>query len=149
MGATLLPQDFKDFFKLLNDNQVEYLLVGGYAVAYHGFPRTTLDMDIWIANTTENAEKMIRVMRAFGFTGEISPQLFRTDDGVVRMGVPPMKIEVMTSASGVTFGECFKRLIVATIDGVRVNVISLGDLRLNKAAAGRYKDLDDLEHLPS
>lgn len=149
MGATLLPQDFKDFLKLLNDNQVEYLLVGGYAVAYHGFPRTTLDMDIWIANTTENAEKMIRVMRAFGFTGEISPQLFRTDDGVVRMGVPPMKIEVMTSASGVTFGECFKRLIVATIDGVRVNVISLGDLRLNKAAAGRYKDLDDLEHLPS
>ena len=149
MGATLLPQDFKDFLKLLNDNQVEYLLVGGYAVAYHGFPRTTLDMDIWIANTTENAEKMIRVMRAFGFTGEISPQLFRTDDGVVRMGVPPMKIEVMTSASGVTFGECFKRLIVATIDGVRVNVISLGDLRLNKAAAGRYKDLDDHEHLPS
>jgi len=149
MGSMQLPQDFKDFLKLLNDHEVEYLLLGGYAVAYHGFPRTTLDMDIWIANTAENAEKMIRVMRAFGFTGEISPQLFRTDDGVVRMGVPPVKIEVMTSASGVTFAECFQRTIVDTIDGVRVNVISLEDLRLNKAAAGRFKDLDDLEHLPS
>ena len=149
MGSMQLPQDFKDFLKLLNDNQVEYLLVGGYAVAYHGFPRTTLDMDIWIANSPDNAEKMIRVMRAFGFTGEISPQLFRTDDGVVRMGVPPVKIEVMTSASGVTFAECFKRVVVAAIDGVRVNVISLDDLRSNKAAAGRFKDLDDLEHLPS
>jgi predicted nucleotidyltransferase len=149
MGAMQLPQDFKDFLKLLNDHEVEYLLLGGYAVAYHGFPRTTLDMDIWIANTIENAEKMIRVMRAFGFTGKISPRLFRTDDSVVRMGVPPMKIEVMTHASGVTFSESFQRKVVDTIDDVQVNVISLEDLRSNKAAAGRYKDLDDLEHLPS
>jgi predicted nucleotidyltransferase len=149
MGSMQLPQDFKDFLKSLNDHEVEYLLVGGYAVAYHGFPRTTLDMDVWIANTIENAEKMIRVMKAFGFTGEISPQLFRADDGVVRMGVPPMKIEVMTHASGVTFSECFQRKVVDTIDGVPVNVISLDDLRSNKTAAGRHKDLDDLEHLPS
>ncbi len=148
MGSMQLPQDFKDFLKLLNDHEVEYLLLGGYAVAYHGFPRTTLDMDIWIANTSENAEKMICVMRVFGFTGEISPQFFRTADSVVRMGVPPMKIEVMTHASGVTFGECFPRKTVDTIDGVRVNVISLADLRSNKTAAGRFKDLDDLEHLP-
>ena len=90
MGSTQLPRDFKDFLKLLNENSVEYLLVGGYAVAFHGFPRTTLDMDIWIANSSENAEKMISVMRAFGFTGEISPQLFRQDNGVVRLGVPPI-----------------------------------------------------------
>ena len=96
----------------------------------------------------ENADKMIRVMRAFGFTGEISPQLFRTDDGVVRMGAPPMKIEVMTHASGVTFNECFQRKVTDTIDGVPVHVISLDDLRSNKAATGRHKDLDDLEHLP-
>jgi predicted nucleotidyltransferase len=148
MGTMQLPQDFKDFLKLLNDHEVEYLLLGGYAVAYHGFPRTTLDMDIWIANTAENADKMIIVMRAFGFTGDISPQLFRTDDSVVRMGVPPMKIEVMTHASGVDFSACFQRKTVDTIDGARVNVISLEDLRTNKAAAGRHKDLDDLEHLP-
>lgn len=148
MGSMQLPQDFKDFLKSLNDHEVEYLLLGGYAVAYHGFPRTTLDMDIWIANTPENADKMILVMRAFGFTGEISPQLFRTADGVVRMGVPPMKIEVMTNASGVTFHECYQRRITDTIDGVPVHVISLDDLRSNKAATGRHKDLDDLEHLP-
>jgi predicted nucleotidyltransferase len=149
MGSMRLPHDFRDFLKLLNDHEVEYLLVGGYAVAFHGFPRTTLDMDIWIANSTENSERMIPVMRAFGFTGEISPQLFRRDDGVVRMGVPPMKIEVMTHASGVVFGECFDRRTIATIDDIEVNVISLEDLRNNKAAVGRHKDLDDLEHLPN
>lgn len=148
MGAMQLPRDFRDFLRLLNDHEVEYLLLGGYAVAYHGFPRTTLDMDIWIANTAENAAKMVRVMKAFGFTGEISPALFRSDDGVVRMGVPPMKIEIMTHASGVTFRECFRRKVVDVIDGIPVNVISLEDLRSNKTAAGRHKDLDDLEHLP-
>jgi len=72
MGSMQLPRDFKDYLTLLNDHEVEYLLVGGYAVAYHGFPRTTLDMDIWIANSPDNAEKMIHVMRAFGFTAAIS-----------------------------------------------------------------------------
>lgn len=148
MGSTQLPDDFKDFLRLLNDHEVEYLLVGGYAVAYHGFPRTTLDIDVWIANSDENAAKMIGVMRAFGFTGEISPELFRSDDGVVRMGVPPMKIEIMTHASGVTFDECFDRRVMDTIDSVSVNVISLEDLRRNKTATGRHKDLNDLEHLP-
>ena len=148
MESSQLPRDFRDFLSLMNDHGVEYLLVGGYAVAYHGFPRTTLDMDIWIANRAENATRMVKVIRDFGFTGSISPEMFLVDDGVVRMGVPPMKLEIMMEISGVSFGECYLNRVVDTIDETPVKIISLKDLRLNKKAAGRHKDLNDLENLP-
>ena len=148
MESTQLPQDFRDFLSLMNEHGVEYLLIGGYAVAYHGFPRTTLDMDIWIANRRENAARMVQVMRDFGFTGSISPEVFLVDDGVVRMGVAPMKLEIMMDVSGVSFDECYENRVVDMIDGTRVSIISLQDLRLNKKAAGRHKDLNDLENLP-
>ena len=148
MDTLQLPQDFSDFLRLLNENSVEYLLVGGYAVAYHGYPRTTLDMDIWIAMNAENAAKMVNVMRGFGFSGAISPEIFLAADGVVRLGVPPMKLEIMMEASGVEFEECYSNRVIATIDDVIINIISLADLRANKRATGRHKDLNDLEHLP-
>jgi hypothetical protein len=144
-----LPLDFKEFLSLLNANGVEYLLIGGYAVGYHGYPRATNDMDIWIAINPSNAESMVKVLRAFGFdTPDLSVSLFLKENNIVRMGLPPMRIEVTTGISGVHFDACYAERIVDTIDGTEVNIISLRDLKKNKQASGRHKDLNDLENLP-
>ena len=141
--------DFKDFLKLLNSCGVEYLIVGGYAVGIHGYPRATGDMDIWIAVDASNARKAATVLREFGMPEElITDDLFLEIDKVIRMGVPPVRIEVITGASGVNFSECYSRREVVEIDGVQVNFICLEDLKVNKKASGRHKDLEDLEHLP-
>jgi len=144
-----LPPDFKDFLRLLNSERVEYLLVGGYAVGHYGYPRATGDMDIWIAAGSDNASKVIEVLRKFGFAAEtVKPEMFSKPDQIVRMGVPPICIDIITSASGVEFTDCFSRRNLRIIDGVEVNVIHPDDLKQNKKASGRAKDLDDLENLP-
>lgn len=144
-----LHQDFKDFLKLLNSHNVEYLLVGGYAVGYHGYPRATGDMDIWVAVSESNALKTAKVLIDFGMPKEaVSEKLFLERDKVIRMGVPPVRIEVITGASGVDFEECYSRREVIDIDDVPVAFISLTDLKANKRAAGRHKDFEDLDHLP-
>lgn len=144
-----LPPDFKEFLSLLRSHGVEYLLIGGYAVGYHGYPRATQDMDIWIAIHPQNAKRMVAALQEFGFdTPELSVDLFLQDKSIVRMGIPPMRIEVVTTISGVRFEECYVERVVTTIDEVEVNLISLHHLKVNKKASGRYKDLDDLEHLP-
>ena len=143
-----LPPDFKEFLRLLNTHNVEYLLIGGYAVGYHGYPRATNDMDIWIAIHPDNAERMVTVLRVFGFeTPDLSLELFLQDHSIVRMGLPPMRLEVLTTISGVEFAACYAARVTTMIDGVEVNLMSLPDLKVNKQASGRYKDLDDLEHL--
>lgn len=145
-----LPPDFRDFLKLLNSNGVEYLVVGGYAVAYHGYPRTTADIDIWIALGSANAEKAAETVREFGFVDqEFSSSLFQEENTIVRMGLPPLRVEVLTGVSGVIFSDCYKNRIVENIDGVEVSLIGLEDLKANKKASGRHKDLDDLENLPN
>ena len=144
-----MHQDFKDFLKLLNSHNVEYLLVGGYAVGYHGYPRATGDMDIWVAVSESNALKTAKVLIDFGMPKEaLSEKLFLERDKVIRMGVPPVRIKVITGASGVDFEECYSRREVIDIDGVPVAFISLTDLKANKRAAGRHKDFEDLDHLP-
>jgi hypothetical protein len=144
-----LPPDFKEFLRLLAAHEVEYLLIGGYAVSYYGYPRTTQDMDVWIAIGPRNAERIVAALREFGFATEnLSPELFLRPDSIVRMGLPPMRIEVMTTISGVGFDACFAARVSATIDGTPVNLISLAHLKANKKASGRHKDLDDLENLP-
>ncbi len=149
MGTPTLPPDFKEFLRLLNSHTVEYLLVGGYAVGYYGYPRATADMDIWVARTPQNAGKLVTVLKEFGFNVlELSPELFLKENQVIRMGVPPFRIEIVTSASGVTFEECYAARVQAVIDDIEVNIISLDHLKANKRATGRHKDLDDLEHLP-
>ena len=133
---------------MLNSYQVEYLLIGGYAVSYHGYPRTTADMDIWIAIQKENAEKMVNVLREFGFdTPQLTADLFLRENQIIRMGTPPMRIELLTTISGVRFEECYSERMVDIIDDIEVQIINLEHLRRNKQASGRQKDLDDLEHL--
>lgn len=145
MATIQLPLDFKEFLQLLNDHRVEYLLVGGYAVAYYGYPRATGDIDFWLAVNPDNATKIVDVLNAFGFgaTG-VTSDVFLQSNKVIQMGVPPMRIDLFTTLSGVTFAECFVRRIVDTIDGVLVNLINLDDLKVNKLASGRLKDLNDL-----
>lgn len=145
----VLPLDFKEFLRLLKAHEVEYLLIGGYAVGYHGYPRATNDIDIWIAVHPSNAERMVSTLRAFGFgTPELTSDLFLGEKNIVRMGLPPIRIEVATGISGVQFADCYAERIVDVIDEVEVNIISLHHLKANKKASGRYKDLNDLENLP-
>lgn len=149
MGTSLLPPDFKDFLKLINSKQVEYLLVGGYAVSYYGYSRATADIDIWIAIHPRNAEKMVELIREFGFAVEgLSTELFLKENNIIRMGLPPFRIEVLTNISGVNFEECYKGRMTDILDDIEVNFISLEHLKINKKAAGRLKDLADLEYLP-
>jgi len=149
MANVTVPPDFKEFLKSLTDHQVKYLLVGGYAVAYHGYPRATADMNIWVAVDPQNADNLVAALKAFGFnTAELSPELFLEEGQFVRMGVQPMRIEIMTSATGVNFEECYQTRVVDELDGVEANIIDLVHLKINKKALGRHKDLNDLENLP-
>ena len=149
MVTTQLPQDFKEFLQLLNDKKVKYLLIGGYAVGYHGYPRATVDMDVWIAIESKNAEKMVLVLREFGLdVPELSAELFLKEDQVIRMGVPPLRLEILTTITGVEFNECYKERVIDKIDDVNVNIISLRHLKINKKISGRHRDLNDLENLP-
>ncbi|MFN5627172.1 MAG: hypothetical protein ACK46M_14455 [Planctomyces sp.] len=144
-----LPPDFSEFLKLLNCHHVDYLLVGGFAVGFHGYPRATSDMDIWVSQSPENAGRVVAAIRAFGFnTPNLTEDLFLQRRRIVRMGHPPIRIEVMNEIDGVTFEECRPAAILAFIDGIQVPIISLADLKRNKLASGRPKDIDDLQQLP-
>lgn len=146
MATIQLPPDFREFLKLLNSHEVEYLLIGGYAVNYYGYARATIDMDVWIRISPENAPKLTEAIQKFGFS-QVRDQLFLEPGKVIRMGVPPLRIEIQTSVSGIDFAECWRNRTAAEIDGVPVNLIGLADLKANKKACGRYKDLADLEQL--
>ncbi len=143
-----LPEDFKEFLKLLNSNNVKYLVIGGYAVGYHGYPRATVDMDIWIAIDEENVKKTILVIKEFGFNDPaLTSEVFLKQKKIVRMGMPPIRIEILSDIDGVNFKDSFNKKIVDEIDGIKVNLIDLQSLKINKKASGRLKDLSDLEYL--
>ena len=143
-----LPPDFKEFLKLLKEHDVRYLLIGGYAVGYHGYARATDDMDIWVAIHPDNAQNLVSTLKAFGLDDpNLKPELFLQRPKIIRMGFPPMRVEIITSISGVEFDKCYQERIVDTLDGVEVNLIDLENLKKNKRASGRTKDIADLEQL--
>ncbi len=145
---TLAP-DFKDFLRLLNDHKVQYLLVGGYAVALHGYVRYTSDMDIWILTTPHNVTKVVSALQDFGLPQAMELwDVLQKENRVIGMGIPPYKIEVITSIDGVTFEVCYDNRLSIEIEGIPIYYLSLPYLRQNKKSSGRHKDLDDLEHLP-
>jgi len=147
--AIELPRDFSEFLRSLTSHGVRYLVVGGYAVAWYGYPRATQDLDIWIGVDAANAENVTAAIREFGFSApNLDQSLFLGPNKVVRMGFPPVRIEVLTSVSGLEFEPAFARRVEAEFGGESVWLIELEDLKANKRAAGRHKDLDDLEHLP-
>jgi predicted nucleotidyltransferase len=145
---TRLPKDFREFLQLLDKHNVRYLLIGGYAVGYHGYPRATADIDIWIEPNISSATKIVQVLSEFGIEGkDLSKDLFLQTDKIVRLGNPPLRIEIMTSISGVDFISCYVDKVEDFIDDIPVKIISLEHLKINKRSANRHKDLDDLEKL--
>jgi predicted nucleotidyltransferase len=133
---------------LLNAHSVRYLVVGGYAVAYHGYVRATGDLDIFVEDSPQNAAALVTALKAFGFDApELSPELFTRPKSLVRLGQEPVKLELMNSISGVDFAGCYRSRVVAEIDGVAVSFINLPELLVNKRATGRLKDQADAEEL--
>ena len=122
-------------------------LVGGYAVAYYGYVRFTADIDFFIAANPENADRMVDALRKFGFPAGVPQSTFTEPKKVIRMGVSPVRIEILTTISGIDFIDAYKRRTVVEMDGLPVNLISLQDLKANKRASARLKDLVDLENL--
>jgi predicted nucleotidyltransferase len=150
MDPSHLSEEFRDFLKCLNDAGVDYLLIGGHAVAFHGYVRPTTDMDIWISLDKSNAEKVVAAIRTFFGTdlAGLAPEWFLDPEQVSRFGSRPNMVEILTKIDAGNFTEAFKRRVSVEIDGVRTNLIALEDLKKNKRASGRNKDLADLDNLP-
>jgi hypothetical protein len=144
----VLNQDFKAFIQSLNDNRVLYLVVGGYAVALHGHPRYTKDLDVWIDMSPGNAANIVGALTKFGF-GSLGLQTsdFLVPDQIIQLGYPPSRIDILTSLLGVDFASCYTSRVEIEVEGVRVNFIDLQNLKKNKRATGRHQDLADLENL--
>ena len=147
MATTRIPRDFREFLKLLDAREARYLLIGGYAVNAYGYVRNTVDMDVWIASDPDNQQKVLDAIRCFAFPAA-PDDLFREPDAMVRMGVPPLRIEVLKKISGVEFEDCWPRRVVIEDDDLQIPAIGLDDLKRNKRASGRRKDLLDLDELP-
>jgi len=143
-----LSEDFKEFIKLLNERGVKYLIVGGYAVAYYGFPRYTKDIDLWIWPQESNADKMVDALKEFGFDSlGLTKYDFFDVDNIIQLGYPPNRIDLITDLSGVDFENCFSNRQEVEMDDIKVNFISLNDLIENKIKTGRLQDQADVEKL--
>lgn len=144
----MLTQDFREFIQLLNENSVRYLVVGGYAVAIHGHPRYTKDIDIWIERSFENTTNIVQALIRFGFDSlGLTQQDFLETDTIIQLGFPPNRIDILTSLSGIDFKDCYPSRKKVSIEGVVVDFIDLENLIKNKIASGRNQDLADLDHL--
>ena len=143
-----LARDFKELLRLLNANSVKYLLIGGYAVVLHGYVRNTNDLDIVVSDEPDNARRVAKALAEFGF-GEttLDAELFTQKDSLVRMGVEPMKIEILNYLKGVGFDEAYERRKHVKVEDIDVTVIGLDDLIANKTAVGRLRDLNDIAEL--
>lgn len=144
----MFSKDFKEFVQLLIENKADYLIVGGYAVGFHGYPRYTGDLDIWLNQTLPNSNKILQCVNAFGFSSVgLTVEDFMKKGSVIQLGYPPLRIDILSQIDGVNFEECFKNKVEVEIDELKVNFISYHDLIKNKKATGRHRDLDDLENL--
>ena len=144
----VLNQDFKEFIQSLNKNKVRYLIIGGYAVAYHGHPRYTKDLDIWIELDRKNAANLIEALSQFGFASlGLTTEDFLEPDQIIQLGYPPNRIDILNTLQGVDFESCYGSRVIATVDNMPMNFIDLENLRKNKKATGRLQDLADLENL--
>ena len=144
----MFNKHFREFIELLESRGVEYLVVGGYAVGVHGFPRYTGDLDVFVALKENNAKKILRVLEEFGFSDlGLSVNDFLEPDMVVEIGREPMKIQVLTGIDGVSFDECREEMKRFSIDGIEVPFIGIECLLRNKEASPRSKDKIDFEEL--
>lgn len=148
--GNIFNTDFREFLEILNKHEVNYLLVGAYAVILHGYRRTTGDMDIWVKNDEENYKKLMKVYLEFGLpTTDLTKEIFLDNSNmdVFSYGRPPVSIDILTSLKGCNFDEAFELSQIYIEDNLQIIFINLNTLRLAKKASGRFKDLDDLEKL--
>jgi hypothetical protein len=144
----MLNQDFKEFIQSLNENDVRYLVVGGYAVALHGYPRYTKDIDIWVGRDRENASHLVEALEQFGFGSlGLTVEDFLEPDTIIQLGYPPNRIDLITTLPGVEFNLAFAAKLKIEVGDIKVNFIDLENLKKNKRATGRNQDLADLENL--
>ena len=148
-----LSQDYKDILSTFSNHNVKYMVVGGYAFTAYGHPRATLDFDLFVEASPENADAIFKALAAFGAPLEslkIKASDFTHEGSIIQIGVQQCRIDIITKIDGVSFADAYKRSVEGEIDGVPVRVISLEDLLANKKAAGRLKDLGDIvtiEHM--
>ena len=149
MDPSHLTDDFREFLTCLNEAGAEYLVVGGHAVAYHGYVRPTRDLDVWVAVSPENAARLVRAVKSFFGTelAGLSREWFLDFENVTRFGTVPNLVEILPKISGGEFAGAFARRVTAKVDGQMVNLIGLEDLIANKKASARLKDLTDVEQL--
>ena len=144
----MLNDDYKDLLHALSEEKVKYLLVGAYALAAYGYPRATMDIDIWVKPDTDNAAAVLRALERFGAPlQDLSPQDLEKSDTVFQIGVAPRRIDIITGVSGLEFDSAFDNSIEVKIDEVALRIPSTADLIRNKRASGRTRDLADAEAL--
>lgn len=142
--------DFLELFELFNTHKVEYLIVGSYALAYHGAPRNTGDIDVWVKPDKMNAHRILDALDTFGFGSlNLSENDFTHPDQIIQLGYSPVRIDLLTSISGVSWDEAFKNKVTGNYGHIKVNFIGLQDFIKNKKSTGRTQDLADLERLDS
>ena len=143
-----LDKDFEDFVELLNKHNVDYMIVGGYALAFHGKPRHTGDLDIWINIAEDNARKMVLVIAEFGMASlGMEKDDFLQKGGITQIGYPPLRIDILNEIDGVSFKEAYLNKLVIDVEGLPVNYIGLDDLIMNKVVIGRPRDMSDVNEL--
>ena len=136
----MLNQDFREFIQLLNENQVKYLVIGGYAVAIHGHPRYTKDIDIWVEMSKDNAQKMLRALAEFGFGSlGLAESDFQTPDQIIQLGYPPSRIDLITTPDGIDFDACYQSKLEIVIDNINVKFIDLENLKKIKKHLAGYR----------
>ena len=141
----MFEQDFIDFIELLNQHSVEYMVVGAHALAFHGRPRHTGDLDIWIKPSKQNAAKLVIVLNDFGFGSlGLTESDFLKENYVTQLGYPPLRIDILNTISGVEFDDAYANKIEGEVDGLDVNFINVSEFIRNKEASGRQKDLSDI-----
>lgn len=144
----MLNEDYKDLLHVFTDEKVKYLLVGAYALAAHGYPRATMDIDIWVKPDAENSAKVLRALERFGAPlDSLSPHDLESDDTVFQIGVAPRRIDIITGVSGLDFEATFANATEVRIDDITLRIPSTADLIRNKRASGRTRDLADAEAL--
>jgi hypothetical protein len=144
----MLNKDYKDMLQALSDENVKFILIGAYAMAAHGYPRATMDIDIWIMPSPENADAVIRALQRFGAPlHNLTRKDLQTDGIIFQIGVAPRRIDIITAVSGLKFEETYQNTIVVAIEGIDVHIPAIDDMIRNKKVTGRIKDLADVEAL--
>ena len=143
-----LGKDLRELLALLDKHGVRYLIVGGFAVAVHGVPRYTKDLDVWVEASDENAQRLVRVIDDFGFSElGLTVKDFATPDLVIQLGYEPNRVDILTGLTGVKFEDAYPKRVTGSVDGLELPIIDRVSLAANKRAFGRPQDLADAEEL--